>query len=75
MFYLNGGLVRWKSSKQKIDSTIEVENIVASNAPNEDVCIKKFITELDIVPTIANPNDIHCDNKYAVAQDKKFKSH
>ncbi|KAK8528240.1 hypothetical protein V6N12_074774 [Hibiscus sabdariffa] len=44
------GVVSWKSSKQDtiVDSTIEVEYIVASEATKEDIWIKKFISELGL---------------------------
>ena len=54
VFICNGGAVSWKSSKQSItvDSTTEIEYIAASDAAKEAVWIKKFITELEVVPSI-----------------------
>src|SRR5665213_104855 len=48
VFFLNGGTVIWKSSKQLIvaDSTMETEYIAASKAAKEAVWIKKFVTEV-----------------------------
>ncbi|KAK9044761.1 hypothetical protein V6N11_058653 [Hibiscus sabdariffa] len=45
VFYLNGGDVSWKSSKQDtiVDSTTEAEYIAASEVAKEAVWIKKFI--------------------------------
>ena len=53
MFCLNGGAISWKSSKQDtvVDSTTDVEYIVASEAAKEVVWIKKFITRLRVVPS------------------------
>ena len=53
IFTLNAGAVSWKSSKQvtTADSTAEAEYIAASEAAKEAVLIKKFITELEVVPT------------------------
>ena len=50
----------WKSSKQPTttDSTTEAEYIAASDAAKEAVWLKKFITDLGVVPTIPDP--IHC---------------
>ena len=48
MFFLNGGVVSWKSSKQDtiVDSTTEAKYIAASSAAKEDIWIKKFIVNL-----------------------------
>ena len=53
VFYLNGGVVSWKSSKQDTvaDSTTESEYIAASEAAKEAVWIRKFITGLGVVPS------------------------
>ena len=77
MFCLNGSAVSWKCSKQSpvADSTTEVEYIVASNAAKEAVWIKKFITDLEVVPNITNPVDVYCDNNGAIAQAKEPISH
>ncbi|PKH98210.1 hypothetical protein CRG98_049724 [Punica granatum] len=69
VFWLNGGAVSWKSSKQETlaDSTTEVEYIAAFNAAKESVWIKKFVTELAVVPSITDPVDLYCDNNGAIA--------
>ena len=69
VFCLNGGAVSWKSSKQSTvaDSTTEAEYIAASDAAKEVVWIKKFITYLEVVPSITNPVDVYCDNNGAIA--------
>ncbi|KAI5427605.1 hypothetical protein KIW84_032855 [Lathyrus oleraceus] len=70
---LNGGAVSWKSSKQDTvaDSTTEAEYIAASSAAKEAVWIKKFISELGIVPSIVDPIGLYCDNNGAIAQAKE----
>ena len=77
VFCLNGVAVSWKSSKQSIvaDLTTEAEYIAASDAAKEAVWIKKFITNLEVVPSITNPVDIYCDNNGAIAQEKEPRSH
>lgn len=77
VFCLNGGAVSWKSSKQETvaDSTTEAEYIAASSAAKEAVWIKKFITELGVVPTIVDPVALYCDNNGAIAQAKEPRSH
>ena len=54
MFTLYGGAVNWKNFKQQIvaDSITEAEYIAASKAAKKVVWMKKFITELGVVPGI-----------------------
>ncbi|KAL0292377.1 UNVERIFIED_CONTAM: Retrovirus-related Pol polyprotein from transposon RE2 [Sesamum radiatum] len=77
VFKLNGGVVAWKSSKQDIttDSTKETEYIAASEAAKEAVWIKNCIQELGVLPSIAEPVVILCDNNGAIAQAKEPRSH
>ena len=77
VFCLNGGAVSWKSSKQDTvaDSTTEAEYIASSSAAKEVVWIKKFISELGIVPSIVDPIGLYCDNNGAIAQAKEPRSH
>ncbi|KAK2389827.1 secreted RxLR effector protein [Trifolium repens] len=77
VFCLNGGAVSWKSSKQETvaDSTTEAEYIAASSAAKEAVWIKKFISELEVVPSIVDPISLYCDNNGAIAQAKEPRSH
>ncbi|KAK9141842.1 hypothetical protein Syun_011242 [Stephania yunnanensis] len=41
----------------------------------EAVWIKKFISELGVVPSIANPVCLYCDNNWTIAQAKEPRSH
>ena len=77
MFTLNDGVVSWKSSKQEmtIDSTTKAEYIAASDAAKEAIWIKKFVNKLGVVPSIADPVHLHCDNNGAIAQAKELTSH
>ncbi|KAL0286537.1 UNVERIFIED_CONTAM: Retrovirus-related Pol polyprotein from transposon TNT 1-94 [Sesamum radiatum] len=77
VFKLNGGVVAWKSSKQDTttDSTMEAEYIAPSEAAKEAVWMKNYIQELGVVPSIAEPVVIFCDNHGAIAQAKKPKFH
>ena len=67
----------WKSVKQSTtaDSTTEAEYIAASEAAEKDVWIRKFITELGVIPSIAKPVVLYCDNSGAVAQAKEPREH
>ncbi|KAK8596977.1 hypothetical protein V6N12_065454 [Hibiscus sabdariffa] len=71
------GAVSWKCSKQDTlaDSTTEAEYIAASEAAKEAVWIKKFITELGVVPSISDAIELYCDNNGAIAQAKEPRSH
>ncbi|KAK8547442.1 hypothetical protein V6N12_031579 [Hibiscus sabdariffa] len=77
IFCLNGGAVRWKSSKQDTvaGSTTEAEYIAASEAAKEAVWIKKFITGLGVIPSISDAVDLYCNNNGAIAQAKEPRSH
>ena len=67
----------WKSSKQETvaESTTEAEYIAATNVAKEVVWICKFIQELGVVPSIADPIELYCDNNGATAQAKEPRSH
>ncbi|KAK9036765.1 hypothetical protein V6N11_021693 [Hibiscus sabdariffa] len=77
VFCLNGGAVSWMSPKQDTvaDSTTEAEYIAASEAAKEVVWIKKFISEVGVVPSISNAVGLYCDNNGAIAQAKEPRSH
>ncbi|KAL0409640.1 UNVERIFIED_CONTAM: Copia protein [Sesamum radiatum] len=77
VFKLNGGVVAWKSSKQDttLNSTTEAEYIAASEAAKEAVWMKNYIQELGVVPSIAEPVVIFCDNNGAIAHAKESRSH
>ena len=77
LFTLNAGAVSWKSFNQPTttDLTTEAKYIAASDAAKEAVWLKKFITDLSIVPTILDPIPVLCDNNGAIAQAKEPRSH
>ncbi|KAL0455963.1 UNVERIFIED_CONTAM: Secreted RxLR effector protein [Sesamum latifolium] len=77
VFKLNGGVVAWKSSKQDTtaDSTTEAEYIAAAEAAKKAVWMKNYIQELGVVPSIAEPVVIFCDNNGTIAQAKEPRSH
>ena len=53
------------------DSTTESEYIATSDTAKEAVWLKKFITGLDVVPSIVNPVDLYYDNNGAITQVKE----
>ncbi|KAK9042692.1 hypothetical protein V6N11_017757 [Hibiscus sabdariffa] len=77
VFCQNGGTISWKCSKQDTvaDSTMEAEYVSASKATKEIVWIKKFISELGVVPSISDVLGLYCDNNGAIAEAKEPRSH
>jgi hypothetical protein len=77
VIYLNGRAVSWKSSKEEtiVDSTTEAKYIAASETAKDVVWIKKFVSELGVVPSCSSPIDLYCDNNGAIAQAKEPRSH
>jgi hypothetical protein len=57
------------------DSTTEAEYIAASEAAKEVVWIRKFVSELGVVPSVSSPVDLYCDNSGAIALAKEPRSH
>ncbi|KAL0445449.1 UNVERIFIED_CONTAM: hypothetical protein Slati_2267600 [Sesamum latifolium] len=57
------------------DSTTEAEYLAALEAAKEAVWMKNYIQELGVVPSIAEPVVIFCDNNGAIAQAKEPRSH
>ncbi|GJX53575.1 hypothetical protein Tco_0281944 [Tanacetum coccineum] len=68
MFMVYGGVVDWKSTKQSIfeTSSTDVEYIAAFEALKEAIWIHKFISGLNVVPTIKEPITMYCDNTRAI---------
>ena len=58
-----------------VDSTTEAEYIATSEATKEVVWIRKFFSELGVVPSASRPMDLYCDNSGANAQAKEPRSH
>src|SRR5215216_2018871 len=73
IFLLNGEAVSWCSSKQSVvaGSTCEAEYIAASEAANEEVWMKEFISDLGVIPSASGPMKIFCDNTGAIALPKE----
>ena len=68
-------MVSWRSFKQPIIAylIIKVEYIVASKAAKEAFWFKKFIVELDVMPS--DVITLHCDNNDIIALAKELRSH
>ena len=77
IFLLSGGAVSWCSSKQSIvaGSMCEAEYIAASEAANEGVWMKEFISDLGVIPNASGPMKIFSDNTGAISLAKKSRFH
>ena len=66
------GAVNWCSCKQSViaGSTCEAEYIAASEAAQEGVLVKEFITDLGVIPNASRPMTLFCDNTGAIALAK-----
>ena len=69
VFTLNGGAICWRSVKQTYvaDSITEAEYVAASEAAKEAVWLKKFLLDLQVIPSADRPITLYCDNSGAVA--------
>ena len=77
VFTLNDGGVSWCSSKQSVvaGSTCEAEYIAASEAANEGVWMKEFISDLGVIPSASGPMKIFSDNTGAISLAKESRFH
>ena len=77
IFTLGGGAVVWRSIKQSniVDSTMEAEYIAACEATKESIWLKKFYTDLEVVPNMEKPLVLYCDNSGAVENSKEPRSY
>src|SRR4051812_1233329 len=76
VFIMNGTSVSWRCSKQPVlaASSMEEEYVAASEATQEAVWMKEFITELGMVPSAFDPMVIYCDNNGAIANAREPRS-
>lgn len=56
-------------------STCEAEYIAASEAANEGVWMKEFISDLGVIPSASVPMKIFCHNTGAIALAKESRFH
>ncbi|KAA0037542.1 gag/pol protein [Cucumis melo var. makuwa] len=74
---LNGGAIVWRSVKKTciVDSTMEVEYVAACEAAKKAIWLRKFLTDLEIVPNMHLSITLYCDNNGAVANSQEPRSH
>ena len=58
-----------------VGSTCEAEYIAASEAANEGVWMKEFISDLGVIPSASGPMKIICDNTGAIPLAKESRFH
>ena len=77
VFTLNGAAVSWRSAKQSVVARSSTESgyIDSSEASQEAIWMKEFITKLGVVPSALDPMAIYCDNKGAIANAQEPRSH
>ena len=77
MFTLGGGAISWRSVKQSsiANSIMEAEYIAASEAAKKVMWLKKFLMDLEVVPSAQSAITLYYDNGRAVANSKEPKSH
>ena len=77
VFTLGGGAISWRSVKQSCiaDSTMEVENVAASEATKKAVWLKKFLSDLGAVRMEQVSITLFCENSGVVAQSKDPRNH
>ncbi|KAL0559238.1 hypothetical protein IC582_003835 [Cucumis melo] len=77
VFTMNGGAVVWRSIKQSCiaDSTMEAEYVATCEAAKEAVWLKKFLTDLEVVPNMHLSITLYCDNSGAVVNSREPRSH
>ena len=56
-------------------STCEAECIAASEATDEGVWMKEFVSDLGVIPSASGPMKIFCDNTGAIALAKESNFH
>ena len=77
VFTLGGGAVVWRSVKQSCiaDSTMEAEYVAASEASKEAVWLRRFLSDLEVVPSMDKAMVLYYDNSAAVANTKDPRHH
>ena len=72
IFTLNEGVLMWRSVKQTciVDYTMEDEYIAACESTKEAVWLRKFLTDLKVIPNMHLPITLYCDNSSAVANSR-----
>ena len=67
----------WRSVKKSciVDSTIKAKYVVAFEATKEAISLGKFLMGLGVIPLVAQPMTLFCNNIEVVAQYKEPINH
>jgi ATP sulfurylase len=57
------------------ESSTEAEYVASTEAAQEAIWMKEFISELGVIPSTLGPMVIYCDNNGAIANTKDSRSH
>ncbi|TYK15887.1 gag/pol protein [Cucumis melo var. makuwa] len=66
---------RRSSSMEKHKTILEAEYVAACEAAKEAVWLKKFLTDLEVVPNMHLPITLYCENSDAVANSREPRRH
>ncbi|KAA0053406.1 gag/pol protein [Cucumis melo var. makuwa] len=66
---------RRSSSMEKHKTILEAEYVAACEAAKEAVWLKKFLTDLEVVPNMHLPITLYCENSGAVANSREPRRH
>ena len=58
-----------------VDSTMEAEYVASCEAAKEAVWLRKFLSDLEVVPDLDKSITLYCDNSGVVANSKEPRSH
>ena len=77
VFTLEGGAMIWRSVKLSaiLESILEAEYIAASMAAKEIVWLRKFYTNLGVIPEMDKPLIFSSDSNEAIANSKEPRSY
>ena len=74
---LGGGAIVQRSIKQSsiVNSIMEAEYIAVCEAVKEAVWLKKFLTNLEVIPCMDKSITLFCDNNGALKNSKEPRNH
>ncbi|XP_052880475.1 secreted RxLR effector protein 161-like [Gossypium arboreum] len=76
VFVLGRTTIVWRNVKETCtaDSTMDVEYMATSEAIEEAIWVRKFLTELKVIPGMEKAITLYCDNSAAIANTNKMRS-
>ena len=76
VFTLGGGAVVWRSINQSCiaNFTMEAGYVAACETAKEAVWLRKFLSDLEVIPNLNKPMTFYCDNSGAMTNSKEPRS-